>query len=125
MNSKKFLTVAGVVLVVVGVLGFLGPIGPDAMSSWFGSFWYFDNYENWAHLVLGIVALLASYGLARGTQKQLVTLVGVIALFVGLWNIWNSSLLGAELQNPPDLLLHLLIGVWALWVVRGDNGKRR
>ncbi|MEK9147909.1 MAG: hypothetical protein AAB650_00555, partial [Patescibacteria group bacterium] len=57
MNPKQFLQIGGVVLVLVGILGFVGVIGPTAESSLFGGAWWFDNAENWAHLVLGVVAL--------------------------------------------------------------------
>ena len=47
----------------MGVLGFVGLIGPTGQASLFGENWWFDNGENWAHLVLGVVALIAAYAL--------------------------------------------------------------
>ena len=83
MNPKQFLVLGGIVLVLVGVLGFLGVIGPTS-DSLFGAAWYFDNAENWAHLVIGIVALLAAWVFPASAQKPLVVIVGLFALFVGL-----------------------------------------
>lgn len=116
MNSKQFLQIGGVVLVLVGILGFVGVIGPTSENSLFGAFWWFDNAENWAHLVLGIVAVAAAYLLPAGMQKPLVMLVGIVGILVGLYSILGeANLLGAMLQNPADTVLHLAVGVWALW----------
>ena len=72
MNPKQFLTIGGVVLVLLGILGFVNVIGPTSEVSIFGSAWWFDNAENWAHLILGIVALLAAFALPGTAQKPLV-----------------------------------------------------
>ncbi len=119
MNPKQFLVLGGIVLVLVGVLGFLGVIGPTS-DSLFGAAWYFDNAENWAHLVIGIVALLAAWVFPASAQKPLVVIVGLFALFVGLYSVMGpvtegSNFLGAQLQNPSDTILHFVVGIWALW----------
>jgi hypothetical protein len=116
LTPKGFLTVGGVILVLVGVLGFIGVIGPTPTQSIFGDFWYFDNAENIAHTVLGIVALLAAYVLKdAGLQRMLVWVVAVVALLVAAYNLMGSvNLLGANLQFWPDLVLHLVVGVWAV-----------
>jgi len=115
MNPKQFLQIGGAVLVLVGILGFTGVIGPTASDSIFGDFWWFDNAENWAHLVLGIVALGASFALGARSQKPLVLVVGVVAVLVALYGFVNPMLLGANLENPADTVLHLVVGAWALW----------
>ncbi len=115
MNPKQFLLIGGVVLVAVGLLGF-GVIGPTAERSIFGSAWWFDNAENWAHLVLGIVALIAAFVLGANLQRPLVMLLGIVGVLVGLYSLFGyASFLGANLENPADSLLHLVVGVWALW----------
>lgn len=116
MTPRKFLQIGGVVLVLVGILGFVGVIGPTADSSIFGSAWWFDNAENWAHLVLGIVGLIAAYALGANLQRPLVVLLGIVGVLVGLASLLGyTMLLGANLENPADSLLHLAIGAWALW----------
>ena len=115
MNSKQFLILGGIVLVLVAVLGMVGIIGPTADQSIFGPNWWFDSAENWAHLVLGVVALLAAFVLPAGLQKPLVILVCLLALVVGIYSAAVSSmLLGANLENPADTVLHLAVGLWAL-----------
>lgn len=114
-SPKGFLQVGGAVLVLVGILGFVGVIGPTAESSLFGEFWWFDNPENIAHTVLGIAALAASFVLNDQMQKYLVMAVGALGIVVGLYNFMSPMLLGANLETPADLVLHLVVGAWALY----------
>lgn len=115
MNSKQFLILGGAVLVLVAVLGMAGIIGPTAEQSIFGANWWFDGAENGAHLVLGIVALIAAFVLPANLQKPLVIVVGLLALVVGIYSAAISTmLLGANLESPADTVLHLGVGLWAL-----------
>ena len=123
MNPRQFLTVGGIVLVLVGILGFIGMFGPTADDSLFGASWWFDNAENWAHLVLGIVAIAAVYVLPANLQKPLVAIVGILAILVAVYNLFGEQLLGANLQIPYDLLLHLVVGIWALVSAFGSGSK--
>lgn len=115
MNPKQFLIIGGIVLVVVGILGFIGIIGPTADKSIFHSAWWFDNGENWAHLILGAVGLIAAFVLPAAAQKYLVLLLGVVGVLIGLYSMFISqSFLGSNLENPADSILHLVVGIWAL-----------
>ena len=114
LSPKGFLQIGGIILVLVGVLGFF-LIGPTEEQSILGAAWWFDTYENWAHVVLGIVALVAAYGLKDAAmQKGLVMIVGIVALLVGIWGFFSPSLLGANLENPLDNILHLVVGAWGI-----------
>lgn len=116
MNPKQFLVWGGIVLVLVGILGWTGPIGPTPEASIFGGGWYFDNAENWAHLVLGIVALLAAGVLkSASAQKNLVVLVGIVGLFFGVYNFFSDMFGSAHLEQHADTILHFVVGIWALW----------
>lgn len=122
-NSTSFLKIGGGVLVVVGLLGFVGLIGPTSEQSIFGTFWWFDNAENVAHLVLGIVGLIVAFALPLSLHKPVTLLVGVLALFFALYNVFSVDFLGATLQNPADLVLHLVVGVWALYSALNQKGS--
>lgn len=115
LTPRGFLSVGGVVLVLVGLLGYVGVIGPTPESSLFGDFWWFDNAENLAHTVLGVVALLA-VNMVKDTKmlKNLTLAVGALGLLVGLYNLMSTELLGANLESPADLVLHLVVGGWGL-----------
>ena len=123
MNPKQFLVIGGVVLIVVGLAGFLGIIGPTPQQSILGASWYFDNAENWAHMILGVVALLVAFALPAGMQAGVTLLVGIVGLVVGLWGFLlpdaTPNFYGANLENPLDNILHIAIGIWAILAWRG------
>ena len=118
MNPKQFLQIGGAVLLLLGLLGFAG------LFSQKGSFFWLDNSENVAHTGLGIIAIAAAYLLKDAqAQKWLVALVGVTALFftvvgfaVGADTTSGVNTFGiANLESPADDILHLVVGVWALY----------
>ncbi|HEX9762226.1 MAG TPA: hypothetical protein VGA97_03910 [Acidimicrobiia bacterium] len=124
MNPRQFLLIGGAVLIAVGILGFVGVIGPTAADSIFGDTWYFDNGENWAHTLLGVVAVVAGLAPAATWQRWLVILVGLLALFFAVYNLFTTTFLGAELQRPLDTLLHLVVGVAALFAAYYKGGAQ-
>src|SRR3989304_5698268 len=99
-TAKGFLQIGGAVLLLVGILGYVGIIGPTAADSIFGDAWWFDNAENLAHTVLGVVGILASFVLPMGLQKTLVLLLGLVGILVAGYNLTSTTLLGANLENP-------------------------
>ncbi len=121
MNPKQFLQVGGAILVLLGIVGLLGVFTEEATP-----FFWLDSGENVAHLLLGLVALAAVYvpGLNSALAplyRPIVILVGIIALFFGAYGFVVSgapvpNTFGlANLENPADNLLHLVVGAWALF----------
>lgn len=119
MNSKQFLLIGGAVLLILGVVGFL-PIFTEASTPWF----HLDSGENIAHVALGIVALAAWYLLKDPSmQKWLVVLVGIIGLATGVLGFvlpagdeMHRNFYGlANLESPADNVLHLVVGLWAMY----------
>jgi hypothetical protein len=120
MNPRQFLQVGGIILLLLGIVGFVKPdLLPGLLE--------FDAAENYAHTVLGIVALLAAYTLGADLQKWLTVVVGVVALFFGVMGFVVSgnpapNFYGiANLENPLDNVVHLVVGVWALWAAMGRS----
>lgn len=125
LTPKYFLTIGGIVLLALGVLGL---ITWNAKILEENSVFYLDNGENVAHIVLGVVALglIGTMKSQAGLLKLVVVLVGVVALFFGLYGFavaGNSATMTGEkfntfglanLENPLDNLLHLVVGIWAL-----------
>lgn len=126
-TSTGFLRYGGAVLLLVGIVGFLGI---------FNSFEFFslDAGENYAHTVLGIVGLAAGFGMASNTglHRLLTWVLFVTAVVFTLWGLilpsggtlsngtWSTpNFYGlANLENPADSLLHLVVAAWAgyaLW----------
>jgi hypothetical protein len=118
-TPRMFLIVGGAVLLLLGIVGFLG-IFTKTSTPWF----WLDNGENVAHVGLGIVALAAVSvpGLndaLRPYYRWIVILVGVIALFFAVYGVLVGSnaepnTFGvANLENPSDNILHLVVALWA------------
>lgn len=115
MNPKQFLLIGGIVLALLGLVGFLGIIGPTPEQSIFRETWWFDNGENWAHLILGVVALIAAFTLTESMMRPLVMILGIVGVLFGIYSgVINTVFLGANLENPADTILHLVVGVWAI-----------
>ncbi len=115
MNPKQFLLIGGIVLLALGLVGFAG------LFSQMNTFFYLDTGENVAHTVLGIVAIAAAYLLKDAQlQKWLVVVVGVVALFFGVYgfivagNTSPNTFGISNLESPADDILHLVVGIWAL-----------
>lgn len=125
MNPKQFLQIGGVVLLLVGILGFVGVIGPEQQDSIFEPDWWFDNPENWAHTLLGVAGLLASFVFPAAAQRGLVFLIGIAGIYFGVYNLFSEDFLGAQLQNPFDTILHFVIGGWALLAAAYNRAPAR
>lgn len=122
MNPKQFLQVGGVVLLLLGIVGYLLPGGRII-----GDVWYLTPGENLAHTVLGIAAIAAAFVLPAMYQKWLVIVVGVLALYFSAAGFLVRAVPPlnyyglANLENPYDNLLHLVVGAWALWAAMGKK----
>ncbi len=119
-----FLKVGGAVLFLLGIVGYIGVTNNV-------NFFNLDAGENLAHSVLGIVALGFGFFVKdQSINKWLVVIVGVVALFFGVVGFFltNGDFMGghfahpnflgvANLENPADNLLHLVVGIVALLAV--------
>lgn len=116
MNPKQFLTVGGIILLLLGILGYILPGGEIL-----GRAWYLISGENIAHLLLGVVALAVVYWTKASSQRLLTQVVAIIALFFAIYGFYVAGNLSpntfgvANLENPYDNLLHLVVGVWAVY----------
>ena len=114
MNTKQFLVIGGIILLLIALLGFFGVIGPTAADSAFGETWFFDNGQNWAHTIVGVLALILAFAAPAIVQKWVVVLIGIIGVLLGVYSIFTPNFLGLMLQNPTDTILYFIIGIWAL-----------
>lgn len=118
MNIRQFLLYCGIFLVLLGILGHVGVFGPSIEKSIFGKSWWFDNPENLAHFVLGVICLVSIYIVNSKMQRNLVFFIGVFATVAVFYNIGGKGMFfGSTLEYPLDLLLNLFISVWAIIVL--------
>jgi hypothetical protein len=116
MKNKTFLKQIGWILLVLGIAGYL------LSGSWAPSL-YFSSGENLAHVVLGVILLAAGYwGQSAALTKWLVILVGVLGLYFAAYGWFvNSNYYNLGSLEGIDNIIHLIVGVWALWVVWGKK----
>ena len=119
-----FLKVGGAVLLLLGIVGYIGIFNTI-------SFFNLDAGENAAHTVLGIVALAFGFFVKdQNVNNWLVVIVGVVGLITGVSGFFlaTGDFMGghfahpnffglANLENPADNLLHLVVGIVALLAV--------
>lgn len=116
LTPNGFLKVGGIILLLLGILGYILPGGRVLGDSFF-----LTPGENLAHTVLGIVAIAAAFALPSGAQKGLAWIVGLIAIVFTVWGFWVRDIPPlnwyglANLENPLDNILHLVVGIWAIW----------
>ena len=121
LTPKGFLTYGGAVLLILGILGFVALSDASAYPNF-----YLDNSENIAHTFLGIVALAIVFVPGLNTMfepyyRWIVILLGVVALFFAVYGVLVSGNASpntfgvANLENPFDNVLHLVVGIWALY----------
>ena len=121
LTPKGFLTYGGVILLVLGILGFVALSDATAYPSF-----YLDSGENVAHTGLGIIALAIVFVPGLNTlfepyYRWIVILLGLVSLFFAVYGFTVSgnpapNTFGlANLENPFDNVLHLVVGAWALY----------
>ncbi|MEK7117619.1 MAG: hypothetical protein AAB861_02480 [Patescibacteria group bacterium] len=125
MTPKYFLSAAGAIMTIVGILGLVGGmIGPTPGDSLFGSAWYFNNVEIWAHLVVGILAVAFALFLSDKAKKIASVIIGIALIGIGTYSLFgNVDFLGAHLEHPADTFFNLIFGVWALVSAAKIDGK--
>jgi hypothetical protein len=120
-TPKGFLTYGGAILLLLGIVGFLGVFSESAVPA----FWL-DSGENVAHTGLGIIALAIVFVPGLNTMfepyyRWIVILLGIVALFFAVYgfivggNASPNTFGLANLESPADDILHLVVGVWALY----------
>lgn len=108
----RFLAIIfGIVFIFIGVAGFLPTAIQNGML-----FGYFDAtlMHNMAYLIAGVLAIMAAtnYRLA----KIFFALIGIIFTAAALLGFWRSGDLFFLRVNMADNVMHLIVGVIALYL---------
>ena len=131
VNPRQFLIGGGIVLLLLGIVGFLNVFSESGTPA----FWL-DQGENIAHTFLGVVALAIVFvpGLNNAfapLYRWVVILVGLLALFFAVYGFLqpagssaNPNTFGvANLENPADNILHLVVAIWAFIAAFGPGAR--
>lgn len=103
--------VFGVVLLVAGLLGFF--LAPNGML--FGIL-DTDFTQNAVHTIAGIIALIVGFK-ATGMARTFFRVLGVVYVIVAVLGfVSGSTVLGLMSVNMADNVLHLAVGLVAVWV---------
>jgi hypothetical protein len=115
LSPTTVLRLGGIVLILLGVVGLSGLTHGS-------SFFELDSGENIAHIALGIVGVGAGFGTKDPSiHRWLAGVIAITGLFFGVYGFalpagdeMHRNFLGlANLENPSDNLLHLVVGLWA------------
>jgi hypothetical protein len=115
LSPTTVLRLGGIVLLALGVIGLTGVTNNIA-------FFNLDSGENIAHIGLGIIGLVAGFGVKDpAVHRGLTAVIAVTGLFTGLYGFalpagdeMHRNFFGlANLENPADNLLHVVVGLWA------------
>ena len=119
LNPTNVLKIGGAVLILLGLVGLSG-VTRDLQ--WF----HLTAGENIAHVVLGIVGLGVAFGVPDvRVHRGLVAVLAITGLafgFLGFVLPSGGALINgafqmpnlgvANLENPADNLLHIVVGIW-------------
>jgi len=104
--------VFGIVFLLFGVLGFVPGITSNGLL--LGIFMV-DGLHNVIHIVSGLAALAAAWGMYRSRLYfQVFGIVYALVTVVGF--IQGDNVLGLIMTNTADHVLHLVLAVALLWV---------
>jgi hypothetical protein len=118
-TPRGFLVYGGIVLLLLGLIGFV------LFNQENTTFWLTPG-ENIAHVGLGVIALAIVFVPGLNTAlapyyRWIVILLGIVALFFAVYGFLNASVpplntFGlANLENPIDNIIHVVVGAWALY----------
>lgn len=111
---KALAVLFGIILLAVGVLGFVPGAMPNGLLL---GYFQVNAAHNAVHILTGIIALLAGFS---GSVSSLwfFRLFGIIYVLFAIHGFiyGDAPILGMVANNGADTLLHLAIGVVALFI---------
>lgn len=122
--AKTYTTVVGALLFIVGVLAFVPGLTTDNdHGQLLLGFIQVNPAQTWIHIATGVVALGALASAKEYYLRTYVKVFGVVYALVAVWGL--SALMGSANDgvlfglihvNIWTELVHILIGVWGLYV---------
>ena len=107
MSLKKFLTGAGLILVLVSIAAFLK----------FIPFMAGNNLRNWTLFSFGLFSIFCSAIVPSYTQKYVVIFQSIIAMVIAVVSIFSLKIFSYSLYFPFDTIMFGVFGIWGLFAV--------
>jgi len=101
----------GIVFIFAGVAGFLPRFTTDDML--FGYF-HVDMIHNIIHLVIGVIAIMGAT--SHDGARLFFKAIGIIFTVAGILGFWQAGDLYIIHVNTADNILHLVAGIFALYL---------
>ena len=124
MTPKRFLSIAGPLLVMSGLFGVTHVLGKISSAAFFHP----PYWINWVHLSIGGLAVGVA---AKGNSKVQAAMTlppAVLGTTLGMMGLLFGSLAAKrfnvpELADPSEHTAHLIVGLVALWGWLGRNSR--
>lgn len=113
--NRTFALVVGIIFTLVGLLGFIPALVPGGNE--LGIF-AVNILHSIVHLLIGVLGIAAAY---TGFSKLYNQVIGVVYLLLAILGfipalVFNGLLIGLVSINLADNLLHLVVGIAAIYV---------
>ncbi|SRR5579883_2493052 len=108
----------GIAFIGAGIAGFLPQFTVDGLLL---NIFEVDSMHNIVHIVSGVIAIMAATSFKYA--KLYFEIFGIIYLFVALLGFWRNGDLFMMHMNLADNILHVVIGVIAVYL--GFSAKSR
>lgn len=108
----------GIAFIFAGVAGFMDIFMKDGML--FG-FFMVDTLHNMVHIITGVIAIMAATSFQF--TKLFFMVFGIIYTIVAIWGFWTGGDLMIMQVNEPDNMLHLVVGVLAIYLGFSANAR--
>lgn|SRR5512144_1405144 len=119
----RYLFAGGVFLAAMGLAGVTGLLAKMSRASFFNP----PGWIDWLHLIVGVVAIVASFTLSARIKTIFVLAPAILGTVIGAIGLVFGPTLAQRLHTPPladptDHTAHLLVGISALLALH--NRKR-
>lgn len=119
-TPNRFLKALGLILLLISISGLLGILGPTSSQSLLGNSWWLDSKEILFTGIVGFFVLLSAFFFPPLWQRYLTVVVGLVALFIGLYSFLSPLFFGIHIEIPVEMILFLIIAAWGLYAVYGN-----
>ena len=111
---KTCAIIFGIIMLIIGILGFIPEFTPQGHL--FGLF-HVNIEHNWIHILSGVASLLCGF-MSEHASRLFFQIFGIIYGLVAILGLYygDRPIFGIIANNFADVILHVLISVFALYL---------